>query len=151
MRTTGLTRQQAFTLGYIEHHQARGVIARELSEVHGVTPASVASLLQGLEDRGYVVRTPSPTDSRVKLLSITPQGSALINGFDEAMLAAQHTLFAPLDQAEQHQLLALLDRLTAEIPDAPAPPSRRRPVDLSPSRAPKRSRPHWPEPATAPS
>ncbi|HOQ52087.1 MAG TPA: MarR family transcriptional regulator [Micropruina sp.] len=126
VRSSGLTRQQAFTLGYIEEHQHRGVIARELAEMNGTTPASVASLLQGLEERGYLVRTPSPKDSRVKLLSITPQAAGLIDGFDDAMRASQERLFSPLNHDEQVQLLALLERLTAEVPDAPSPPDRRR-------------------------
>lgn len=76
VRDSGLTRQQAFTLGYIDEHQDRGVIARELSEMSGTTPASVTSLLQGLEERGLITRTPSPDDSRVKFVRATAEGSA---------------------------------------------------------------------------
>jgi MarR family transcriptional regulator, repressor for mepA len=128
VRDSGLTRQQGFTLGYIEEHQDRGVIARELSEMSGTTPASVASLLQGLEDRGYITRTPSPDDSRVKLLTITPEGSRLIEGFDEEMRSAQDRIFASLDPDEQDQLLALLERIItdAELPTGPPPPERGR-------------------------
>jgi MarR family transcriptional regulator, repressor for mepA len=128
VRTSGLTRQQAFTLGYIEEHQDRGVIARELAEMSGTTAASVTSLIQGLEERGLVVRTPSPGDSRVKLLSITPEASALIEGFDDEMYAAQDRMFAPLSDPEKDQLLALLTRITSAIDqtDIPqAPPDRR--------------------------
>ena len=42
------------------------------------------------------------------------------------MRASQERLFSPLNHDEQVQLLALLERLTAEVPDAPAPPDRRR-------------------------
>ena len=60
VRSSGLTRQQAFTLGYIERQQDRGVMAREIAEMSGTTAASVASLIQGLEDRGYLTRDPVP-------------------------------------------------------------------------------------------
>ncbi len=106
---SGLTRQQAFTLWYIEEHQDRGVIARELAEMSGTTPASVASLLQGLEDRGLITRSPSPSDSRVKLITVTEEGSGLVVGFDE-----------------QIQLLSLLERVVADLDvDIPDEPPRR--------------------------
>lgn len=125
---SGLTRQQAFTLGYIEEHQDRGVIARELSEMSGTTPASVASLLQGLEDRGLITRTPSPSDSRVKLITVTEEGSGLVVGFDEQMRAAQEQFFASLTDAEQTQLLSLLDRVVVDLDvDVPTEPPRRGP------------------------
>jgi MarR family transcriptional regulator, repressor for mepA len=128
VRESGLTRQQGFTLGYIEEHQDRGVIARELSEMSGTTPASVASLLQGLEDRGYITRTPSPRDSRVKLLTITAEGSRLIEGFDDAMRSAQDRIFASLSLDDQDRLIALLERVItdAELPTGPPPPERGR-------------------------
>ena len=127
VRKSGLTRQQGFTLGYIEEHQDRGVIARELSEMSGTTPAAVASLLQGLEDRGYITRMPSPNDSRVKLLTITPEGSRLIEGFDDEMRTGQERLFASLDPDEQDTLLGLLERVISDsgVPDSPPPPERR--------------------------
>ncbi len=115
VRGSGLTRQQAFTLGYIEQNQDRGVIARELAESFAITPASVASLLQGLEDRGLVRRTVSAQDSRIKLLTVTAEGSQLVVGFDEEMREAQERLFSPLDPQEQEQLLGLLTRLTENI------------------------------------
>ncbi|MFT4230144.1 MAG: MarR family transcriptional regulator [Microbacterium sp.] len=126
VRASGLTRQQAFTLGYIEEHQDRGVIARELAEMSGTTAASVTSLLQGLEDRGYITRTPSPDDSRVKLLAVTAEGSRLIEGFDEEMRRAQERLFATLSPADQEQLLGLLERVISQsgVPTPPAPPER---------------------------
>jgi len=126
VRSSGLTRQQGFTLGYIEEHQDRGVIARELAEMSGTTPASVASLLQGLEDRGLLTRTPSPDDSRVKLLTVTAAGSRLIEGFDVEMRAAQERMFASLSPAEQDQLLDLLERVIrdGDIPASPPPPER---------------------------
>lgn len=126
VRESGLTRQQAFTIGYIEEHQDRGVIARELAEMSGTTPASVASLLQGLEDRGLITRSPSPDDSRVKLLAVTDEGSRLTEGFDDAVRAAQGRLLDALSPAEQDRLLALLQNIVDSngLPVRPAPQPR---------------------------
>lgn len=123
---SGLTRSQAFTLGYIQSHQERGVIARELARMSGTTPASVTSLLQGLEDRGLITRTASPDDSRVKLISVTAEGARLVAGYDDEVNAANDRLFDVLDAGEQQTLLALLQRIAdeAEPPSRDAPPPR---------------------------
>lgn len=123
---SGLTRQQGFTLGFIEEHQDRGVIARELAEMSGTTPASVASLLQGLEERGLITRTPSPDDSRVKLLSVTDEGTALIRGFDDQMRTAQQDLFTVLTDDEQDRLRELLQKVVdaGDVPIYPSPTRR---------------------------
>lgn len=129
IRQSGLTRSQSFTLAYLDENQDRGVIARELAEMSGTTPASVTSLLQGLEERGYITREPSPTDSRVKLIRATAEGSRVVSGFDEVMTAAQERIFAVLDDADQDALIALLQPLAdsiAEAGDAPPPGSTER-------------------------
>lgn len=125
VRRSGLTRQQAFTIGYIEENQDRGVIAREISEVSGTTPASVASLLQGLEDRGLITRTPSPDDSRVKLLAATDEGIRLTEGFDDAVREAQAQLLTALSSEEQDQLMTLLTRVVASVDPGDMPRRRR--------------------------
>lgn len=154
VRNSGLTRQQAFTLGYIEEHQERGVIARELSEMSGTTPASVASLLQGLEERGLITRTPSPDDSRVKFVHATAKASRLVDGFDDAMNTAQAAVFTPLDPEERETLLGLLQKVIdgSGLPviapppvrgsaDRPARGSRERPIRGSRERPARRGRP----------
>ncbi|MCI1796873.1 MAG: winged helix DNA-binding protein [Bifidobacterium tibiigranuli] len=121
VRGSGLTRQQAFSLGFIEGRQHRGVIARDLAESTRTTPASVASVLKGLEERGLVVRRPSPEDSRVKLLTVTPEGSRLVAGYEERMWADQAQRLSVLSDDEQEQLLTLLRRVTAgvQMPERP--------------------------------
>ncbi len=125
IKGTGLTRQQARTLGYIDAQQDRGVIAREIAEVSATTPASVASLLQGLEDRDLITRTPSATDSRVKLLRTTPEGSRLIAGFDVAVAEARERLFSPLTAPDQELLLRLVQTVIDGTDPALLPPERR--------------------------
>lgn len=131
VRDSGLTRQQAFTLGYLEQNQDRDVIARELAEMSGTTAASVTSLLQGLEERGYVTRTSSPNDARIKIVRVTAEGARVVAGFDESMAAEQRKLFDALDENEQDQLIALLERVVGSDPSAAAPsgggPSRTAP------------------------
>lgn len=121
IRDTGLTQIQGRAIGFIESHQDRGVIARDLAEASGTTAASVASLIQGLEERGLVERRPSPDDARRKLLFATPAAVAMTRDFEERMNAAYLVAFAVLTDAEQDQLISLLTRIAEanDIEDGP--------------------------------
>lgn len=116
VRGVDVTRQQAFALGYITKNQDNGVIARDLAEVSNTTPASVASLVKGLEQRGLVERQPDPDDSRVKLLRATPAGADIVAGYEQAMIEANHAVFAVLSQEEKETLLSLLNKVIEANP-----------------------------------
>jgi len=118
IRETGLTGPQARTIGYIEAHEERGITAREIADTFGTTPASVSSLIGGLERGGYVERTTDPRDARSKLLRVLPKGRGLTEGFDEQMEEFKEAMVAPLDAADRATLLRLLttidDHLASE-------------------------------------
>ena len=50
-----------------------------------VHPASVTNLVDGLERAGYVQRTPHPTDGRMTLAAITPEGRSVARDATEAL------------------------------------------------------------------
>lgn len=108
IRQTGLSGPQARTVGYIEAHEERGITAREIAETFGTTPASVSSLISGLERGGYVERTPDPADARSKLLRVLPKGRGLTRGFDDQMQEFKDRMLAPLSAADRATLLRLL-------------------------------------------
>jgi MarR family transcriptional repressor of mepA len=119
VRGRDLSHEQAFTLGFLE--QNPGSIQRDIAQITRTSPASVSSLLQGLERRGLVERRTEEGNERSKRVYATPAGIELISGFDEAMLAAEDTILAPLDQAERDQLLALLTKVTSVLPQPTRP------------------------------
>ncbi|GII99249.1 DNA-binding MarR family transcriptional regulator [Sediminihabitans luteus] len=118
VRERGLTREQAFVLGYLVKNP--GAIQRDIAQVSRTTPASVSSLLQGLERRGLVERRTEPGDVRSKRVHATPEGAALVAGFEPAVAAIEEKILAPLDATERAQLHELLRRITAALP----PPTR---------------------------
>lgn len=118
VRERELTQEQSFVLGYLQRFP--GAIQRDIADVTRTTPASVSSLLQGLERRGLVERRADTGNARTKLVFATPAGIELIAGFEEAMIALDDTLLAPLDEDERATLRALLQKVTAELP----PPTR---------------------------
>ncbi|MCU1528661.1 MAG: transcriptional regulator [Frondihabitans sp.] len=114
IRERELSRQQSFTLGYLV--QNPGAIQRDIAEVSRTTPASVSSLLQGLERRGLIERRSEAGNERSKRVYPTPAGIELISGFDTAMKSTEETILAALDEPERAALHDLLLKITAILP-----------------------------------
>lgn len=114
IRERDLSHQQSFVLGYLTKEP--GAIQRDIAELTRTTPASVSSLLRGLEERGLVERRTEPGNERSKRVYATDAGAELIAGFDDAMRETEETILAPLDQAERDTLHALLSKVTAALP-----------------------------------
>jgi homoprotocatechuate degradation regulator HpaR len=92
---------------------------------------SLTRILQDLEERGLVTRRSSQADLRLGLISITPQGVALMAGVaphSEKIYAAITERFGP---ARMNELMAtlraleeMLQDLAVEMPSPPATVSR---------------------------
>lgn len=114
LRARELSLEQSFVLGYLVQHP--GAIQRDIAQITRTSPASVTSLLQGLERRGLVERRTERGDERSKRVHATPAGVDLIAGLEPAMTAADDTILAPLTAAERATLHALLTKITARLP-----------------------------------
>lgn len=82
--------------------QLAGALACDASNVTG--------LVDRLESRGLVQRSPSAEDRRVKVLTLTPMGARLRTALLERMTSAPPTL-SRLSAEEQRALVKLLRRL----------------------------------------
>ena len=115
IRERELTHEQAFVLGYLV--QNPGAIQRDIADISRTTPASVSSLLQGLERAELIERR---TEERSKRVYATDKGAQLIDGFAASMTAVDDAILAPLNNDERETLHTLLTKITAEL----APVSR---------------------------
>ncbi|SFR69661.1 DNA-binding transcriptional regulator, MarR family [Agromyces sp. CF514] len=114
MRSRDLSHEQAFVLGYLAQHP--GSIQRDLADVSRTTPASVSSLLQGLERRALIERRADEANARVKRVYATPAGAELVSGFGDAAEDVNRRVLAPLTPAERDRLHALLTKITDPLP-----------------------------------
>jgi DNA-binding MarR family transcriptional regulator len=76
-----------------------------------------------MEARGWVRRDASTADRRVRLLSITPDGDALLDRVVPDMLRAQQRMLAPLPATEQNEFMRMLRALVTannELSRAPS-------------------------------
>ena len=115
VRERDLSQEQAFVLGYLQ--QSPGAIQRDIADITRTSAASVSSLLQGLERRGLVERRTEAGNARTKRVHATDAGVALIAGFEDAMVALDDVLLAPLSEDERTTLQALLQKVTADLPE----------------------------------
>ncbi|ONI60850.1 MarR family transcriptional regulator [Leifsonia sp. ALI-44-B] len=119
IRTRGLSHEQGFVLGYLV--QNPGSIQRDIAQVSRTAPASVSSLLQGLERRELIERRTENGDERRKRVYATPAGAELVAGFEDAVNAVDETILEPLTADERAALDALLLKIIAKLPQPTRP------------------------------
>ena len=74
---TGLT-QSSWTVMMQLHQLGDNVSMSELAEVQGIELPPLMRTLTQLEKQGYLLRTTSPYDKRIRLLTLTPEGKAIL-------------------------------------------------------------------------
>jgi DNA-binding MarR family transcriptional regulator len=92
---------------------ARPLSPTAISERLLVTTASVTSLLDTLERRGLVTRTPDPDDRRKVLVSLTDEGRRTVDGFLPEVVALQTALMAGLSETERRRFIRSLIAIRA--------------------------------------
>lgn len=80
-----------------------------------ITTASMTSLLDTLQRRGLVRRTPDVRDRRRVVVTITAEGSRVIRRLLPEMLALQDEVAAGLSPPDRTELVRLLNILRAGI------------------------------------
>ncbi len=98
------------------------VDATRLSALIAFDRSTIGDVLERLEAKGWVARGPSPSDRRVKLLRLSPEGANLLGQVEPAVRRVQERLLAPLaptDRATFVRLLKDLAQLHNEVTPAP--------------------------------
>jgi DNA-binding MarR family transcriptional regulator len=112
----GLTSAQLDILLFLD---LNGEVAqRDLQAALGVTSATLTRIIDGMEAHGFVARRPSEADARVKCVSATPKGCAVLDELhakeEESFLARFAAGFAP---DELRLLTSWLNRIAANMGD----------------------------------
>ncbi len=83
-----------------------------------ISRASVTSLLDSLEKRGFVKRLPHQSDRRMLLVELTPLGQQVANQFRPIVHQKEKMWLNALNEKEQEQLIQTLHRLQATLMDS---------------------------------
>ena len=103
---TGVTPVQFAALQTVS--STPGIDQRTLARTIGFDTSTIAGVVDRLEARGLLQRNASPDDRRVRLLSLTPQGQALLDDVTPGMQRAQLRMLAPLPKAERAEFMRML-------------------------------------------
>ena len=85
--------------------------AHVLVDVMGRDPSQMTRGINLLEEKGFVTRTVSDSDRRVRNLDLTPAGKAYVARLDAVLIGIVEDILEPLNDAERKALSTLLDRL----------------------------------------
>jgi DNA-binding MarR family transcriptional regulator len=114
-RELGLTPAQFGVLTVLKSHPGLG--QSSLARALGFDKVTVLRVLRGLETRGLVARAPAPDNKRNVSVALTVGGLAMLEQAQKPAERAYKRLLAPLDKAQQGQLIELLQLLTGELED----------------------------------
>jgi DNA-binding MarR family transcriptional regulator len=85
--------------------------ATRLSEMVFFDRSTLGSVLDRLEKKELVKRSPSSSDRRVKVLTLTPKGAQLLRRAAPAVLHVQERLMSPLAVPDRKRMQKLLQEL----------------------------------------
>lgn len=88
-----------------------GIDATRLSAVIAFDRSTLGSVIERLEAKAFIEREPAVEDRRVKLLTLTKAGAAVLESIMPSVDKAQARMLQPLKPADRKALLALLTQL----------------------------------------
>ena len=118
---SGLTSVQYASLTAIRENPE--VDATRLSFLIAFDRSTLGDVLERLEAKGWITRSPSPHDKRIKLLHLSPEGAKVLKAVAPDVRRVQQRLLEPLgprERVEMVRMLAQLIRLHGHVPRDPA-------------------------------
>jgi DNA-binding MarR family transcriptional regulator len=82
--------------------------------------STMVTLIDSLEEHGWVLRDRNPEDRRAYLLKLTPQGRRIQARAEKVMLSAEDEWLRSLNRREREQLVALLGKVAADVGRPPS-------------------------------
>jgi DNA-binding MarR family transcriptional regulator len=113
LHNTGLTYARIRLLGVLDRKGPQ--IMSAVSDELVVSPRNVTVLVDALEAMGLVRRQAHPTDRRAILIELTPKGFETCRVMYTQHIEGVAELFSDLSNADQRELLRLLNLLVAGL------------------------------------
>lgn len=94
---------------------AAGITPTELSQSQRVSKNTISALLRGLESQGFIQRSLDPADLRAFRIRLTDSGREYLRCMAPGRIQSVNQLLSGLDEQEQEQLIALLEKLRRSL------------------------------------
>jgi DNA-binding MarR family transcriptional regulator len=114
----GLTGAQARVVRLLEATD-HAVRMADIAAALEVVPRTATSMVDGLEASGLVARATDPHDRRSVLVSLTEEGSQLLERLAQARRRSAEATFSPLASTERAELVRLLSALCGDYCEGP--------------------------------
>ena len=85
-----------------------GLSSADLARLSFVTPQSMNEMVNALERRGLIKRSPDPVHGRVLRIGLTPAGARLLRSCDETVDAIESQMFHGLPAGRRTEFRAAL-------------------------------------------
>ncbi|MGG4220038.1 MarR family transcriptional regulator [Paenibacillus jamilae] len=115
IKELGLNAQQGKILCYIYENQETGLIQRDLADRFHLRGASITSMLQGLEQRGFIERKIPANNERQKNIYVLPKAIELIEDFNDSFQKVEEEIVQVLTEEEKQTLKGLLIRINERL------------------------------------
>lgn len=93
--------------------QSPGISQQQLAETLGMHASRLVAILDALESRKLIARSPNPDDRRLYSLRLTPRGTEILAEIGNIARTHNEFLSSGLKPAETEQLAALLQKIAA--------------------------------------
>lgn len=106
VRSLDLTRSQWMILAYLQQYP--GITQTEFADIMDMGKASLGELMDKLEENGWVVRRPHPSDRRAKIVEMTEKAWPVVDLMNRLGMELRDSNLSALSPAEQKQLVDML-------------------------------------------
>lgn len=111
---TGLT-QSSWTVLMQLHQLGNNVSVSELAEVQGIELPPLMRTLTQLEKQGYLLRSTSPYDKRIRLLTLTAEGRAILEKLNRVIETYQQRVTETIPEAQLAAFSATLNQIACNL------------------------------------
>ncbi len=87
------------------------VVQQDMAEMLGKDKSAILRLIDSLESKGLVVRNSDPLDKRKNVLSVTPQGTEVIQHFAAIAVTINEEFVKDISQADLDTFYAVVQKI----------------------------------------
>ncbi|MNN62316.1 HTH-type transcriptional regulator MhqR [compost metagenome] len=115
IKELGLNAQQGKVIDYIYKNQDNHIIQKDLADRFHLRGASITSMLQGLEQKGFIERKIPANNERQKNIYVLPKAIELIEDFQDSFQRVEQEIVQVLSDEEKQVLKKLLIKINERI------------------------------------
>lgn len=84
---------------------------KDLAEQLSIRPSSVSDILSKLEQKGFIQKTPSDTDKRITIITLTDKGTEEVKRIRKDRAKAHKEMLTDLSESDKESFYAILQKI----------------------------------------